>query len=1282
MVEATLWYVENKGLFSNHYLQNQLLTRDEWKKPQGIEEAFVEIKDLYLNKKSIFPSASEGQLRENFLNVVLEHLGHHYAVGGKTEGARKFPDYGLFPDEKTADAAIEYQGTEDFYKTAISICEAKAWEVNLDERDPRNVESDKRTPNAQIDEYLRWTEKKWGILTNGRFWRLYYRENSYRNYFYQIDLAKIIEEGDINAFKYFFLFFRREAFEPDVNNICFLDRVYQGSVDYAKDIGKNLEENVYKAMKTLAEGFIKLDENKLKIEDDLNIIQENTMILLYRLLFIFFAEAKGFLDISKKTPASENYAKDCSLDSLKKKIKNSIKTGENIPKYRFSYWDQLQTLFKYINKGTEAFNIPKEELYIPSYNGGLFDTEKNRFLSEKKIGDHYLAKAIDLLASSEGKKPEERGFIDYSSLDIRHLGSVYEGLLEYKLKLATEPMVAVKEKGKEKWIPESEFKGKKPIDRVDANEIYLATDKGERKATGSYYTPEYIVKYIVENTLTPIVEEKMNNAIKNNEKCSDAILSIKVLDPAMGSGHFLVEAVDFLGHYLGDAINKDIERGLMKEGEYSDDWLRREIVSHCIYGVDLNPMAVELAKVSLWLKTISKDKPLSFLDHRLKCGNSLIGAKLIDLPWYPKLKEKDVDRAQKRLDIPEGFIKKLVDTIKKISDISDETLDNIKKKEVIFNEFKNTREYDMIKTLADVRTSIYFGNQIEEKTYGMYSGDVYYSSESEWKERREKWFAQKGREIAKNKHFFHWELEFPEIFFEEGKIKENPGFDAVVGNPPYGASLDENDRTYLGLNYETAAGYKNTGLQFIERSYLLLMENGACGLIVPKSLTYSQGWNKGAELILPGLNYLIDASKAFEDVLLEQVVIVFSKHQTNYDFYKSSSFTQSEVSKYVLIPKKSYTLCGTLISSITPREFEIYNKMNLQDHYFKNVSITFRGVPWQKFLCSTGNTRILRGDHIERFRIIDSYDFVDLDKINVPKTKIELLKQPKIVSQNIVAHVAKPLPHIIIMSTFDKNGLLNLDTVNNTVLTNNDYAYGYLLCILNCILTSWYTYRFIYNQAIRTMHFDESYVGKIPLRRISFTTPKEEREKLVGELKQKYQDEKFDEILKTVEECLPKDKEGNFITEKEKSDVIHDFLAFLAEQMIEMNKEKQSEVKGFIEWLEREINAKIDDLSNKTAIKEYYKSNFNRLIEVLKKDKKKIPINLSNRDFQMNFEKEYDKSMAKLNPLMKKIESTDNLIDQIVYKLYGLTDDEIRIVEESFNRKHVNTKEEFPSNEG
>ncbi|MCZ7359723.1 MAG: N-6 DNA methylase, partial [Candidatus Methanoperedens sp.] len=159
-------------------------------------------------------------------------------------------------------------------------------------------------------------------------------------------------------------------------------------------------------------------------------------------------------------------------------------------------------------------------------------------------------------------------------------------------------------------------------------QLYLATDKGERKATGSYYTPDYIVNYIVKNTVGPVIDEKWKETEAKKQSFMDATLSVKVLDPAMGSGHFLVGSIEFLTGKLLIAAQKDIESGrLVEDAHLTPDWARREVVAHCIYGVDLNELAVELAKVGLWLTTISKDKPLSFLDHRLKQGNSLIGAR-------------------------------------------------------------------------------------------------------------------------------------------------------------------------------------------------------------------------------------------------------------------------------------------------------------------------------------------------------------------------------------------------------------------------------------------------------------------------------------------------------------------------------------------------------------------------------------------------------------------------------------------------------------------------------
>jgi hypothetical protein len=188
-------------------------------------------------------------------------------------------------------------------------------------------------------------------------------------------------------------------------------------------------------------------------------------------------------------------------------------------------------------------------------------------------------------------------------------------------------------------------------------------------------------------------------------------------------------------------------------------------------------------------------------------------------------------------------------------------------------------------------------------------------------------------------------------------------------------------------------------------------------------------------------------------------------------------------------------------------------------------------------------------------------------------------------------------------------------------------------------------------------------MSPLPIRRISFTTPEPERARLLADLKALHLAGKFEEILSSVDACLPKDAQGDFITAQEKSDAVHDLLAFLAEQMLEMNKQKQQEIKGFLGWLESEIGSKVEDLSPKTKVQEYYRLQFDELLAILKKNKRKLAIDPARREPQERLRLEFDASLAKLQPLMERIRQTDGLIDQIVYKLYGLTEEEIGIVE-------------------
>jgi len=1074
----------------------------------------------------------------------------------------------------------------------------------------------------------------------------------------------------VNGFKYFYYFFRKEAFIP-IDGEIFLEKVYKDSADYAQEIGDNLKDNVYKAMKILADGFFNWPENKLNPKDERTRIevQKSIMRLLYRFLFLLYAEGKDLLDLKNK-----EYQNVYSFYRLKNEIKNKMegRIPNDYSENSMTLWSKLKYLFNLINHGSESLGIPKSLVHIPPYNGGLFDPQKNSHLEKWNIGDIFLANAIDLLTCTK-INGGEIGFVDYSTLEIRHLGSIYEGLLEYKLKLAERDMVVKGREKKREWMTLEEFnKGRtqkksqkdfEEFDRVLANELYLATDKGERKATGSYYTPDYIVNYIVENTVGVVVKEKWKEATQNDKSIIDSILTIKILDPAMGSGHFLVGTVEFLSGKLLEAVQKDIERGLVEDdGHYTIDWAKREVVSHCIYGTDLNDLAVELARVALWLSTISKDKPLSFIDHHLKCGNSLIGAKIVDLAWLPKERPKGIIT---HVDKPLGLIDIIIKRLQELEKISDDTVENIRHKEELFQQLMQSDEYRRLKTLADVHTGLYFIDidfDDIRKGYMELANEAYFGNPEKWDNKFNVTWAKAAKNKAQERIFFHWELEFPEIFFEDGQIKKNPGFDAVIGNPPYGAEFDKYDRNYIEKIYPNSKNNKNSAMVFIEAALKWMHSNSMFGMIVPKSLTFSQKWETGRELVLSRLICLCDASKAFEDVLLEQVVVILSKEKNHRKSYLTSYFSDLKGTLPVIINKHLCNLTQTLLISINKHDINIFQKITSSKLYLGNISDTSRGLPFQKYLLDKGNYKTFRGDHISRYNLSESKEYLNKDNLLKAKNKVKFLNQPKVISQRIVAHVTKPIDHIIIMATIDKDGVLTVDTVENTVINDKRYSLGFVTALLNSTLISWYAYRFIFNRAIRTMDFDNYYVGKIPIPSVNIVTSKERQNTHLIEAKHFYQDylssNNLDSIQDFIKEHFPK-----------YNSAIYDIITHLAEQMTKINKLKNEKIKDFIEWLEREINSTIEILINKTKITQYYTLEFDELLGVLKKNKKKIPINLSNSEFQRNLKREFERSISVLYPLTNKIRLTDKLIDHIVYKLYGLTDDEIEIVEESVGKK-------------
>jgi len=796
----------NQYLFSDHYLENLLPNDSRWEAALPEAEAFLGwLQDLYAREQAQFHHYTEAQLEANWFRPIFRELGHVFEQQASIPGLEeeiRHPDYVFFPDEVARQKAVLAQRTEEYAENALVIGEVKRWGTPLGKKvRGGSGRFDDQNPSYQIDTYIRSTGLSWGILTNGRQWRLYHKDTSQRlQIFYEVDLVDLLRQGDPGKLRYFTLFFRQAAFRPDAQGRVFLEDAREASNDYAVALEDDLEDNVYQALELLMQGFLDLPENGLG-EGDLQEIYDNSLYLLYRFLFVLYAESRDLLPLYE-----EAYREHYSLRDIQHDI-----AADNAPTAPMTtvFWGRVQTLFHIIDGENEALN---QHLGVPRYNGGLFSPDLHPFLEEKKVGDEKLVQAIDLL--SRRTTPAGREFVDYRTLGVRHLGSIYEGLLEYQPRYAAEAMVAVKDGKEERWLPAAEAPANANItSRRDPGQVYLVTDKGERKATGSYYTPQYIVEYIVENTLGPLVEEARERvkarAKKTRTKAERAqaeqslvaeVLALKVLDPSMGSGHFLVEATEYLALEL--ATDPYVETGATAEEDVTH-W-KRLVVERCIYGVDKNPLAVELAKLSLWLATVAADKPLSFLDHHLKCGDSLIGAKVKDVGWAPDpilSKKAQKDQEQRKAgqigqfeyrfnQLLPGVIARLLEITGKESD----SYEIVQAKEAADEAIRQLKA--PFEAVADLWVSAYFGNQ-----FTMGEHDAALNLLGRPAELIDLPAVARARDIAGKRHFFHWELAFPEVFYSEhGAHKgERAGFDAVVGNPPYGAAFTK--ELDIGENY-------------------------------------------------------------------------------------------------------------------------------------------------------------------------------------------------------------------------------------------------------------------------------------------------------------------------------------------------------------------------------------------------------------------------------------------------------------------------------------------------
>jgi hypothetical protein len=946
--------LRNSNLFSNHWLEHRLPLEPEWTDLRAESDAALSaLAALWRQQRPRVDHYRDEQgLEQAFIQPLLSTLGWKLKYQTWLQGRK--PDYALFLDDAALDTALKAgRQAPEFWHYPGVLADAKAWHVNLDR--PTGVGSQREYPPEQIEWYLDRSRLPYAILTNGRLWRLIPRQLApgkarFQTYL-EADIPRLLdgrvagngrqltmeqEQATAEEFLRFYLFFSPRAFQSVAGRAPLVERALRGSSEYALSVGEGLKGRVFEALRLCIEGFLTNAPNGLDPARDLELCREQSFVLLYRLLFIMYAEDR-FLLPYRRNP---QYTRDYSLGRRRDEIALGIDRGQEPGQPgQTTLWKDLVDLFQLIDSG-------KPRRYgVAAYNGGLFDPERHDFLTQKALPDRYLVRVIDQIGRAEDPQHPEGGLfrVDYRDLAIQHLGSIYEGLLELRPRFATEPMVVIRERGSgrtsERTVPESNPipKGWDPTSRrYLPGEVYLETDKGERRATGSYYTPDHIVNYIVEHTLGPLcrdveqrlkteiaeVEDKRKHARGANREAlesrlerlradyDDRVLRLRVLDPAMGSGHFLVRACLYLAEDIAtNPYTADPGANQLNGDEPILTYWKRRVVESCIFGVDLNPMAVELAKLALWLETVSKDAPLSFLDHHLRPGNSLIGARVVELGALPGAMELQQNvfkqQVEQRLPI-------LLEPLNKIRALPSESMEQIKEKDRLYR--KSFQPVcDMFRGVADLWCSTFFapppqsagvaaralarpqsepGAQATGHDVASAPRVGRVASAPRGRRRRagdspDNNVGHRGptlqtdagvspeqysealnalqtdaafRNLAKQPWFeaavaavraatvtaFHWELEFPEVFFDLTGRRAEAGFDAVIGNPPYDVLSERETGRDLSpfkafiehepLYTPSRRGKNNLYKLFICRAIDLLAEAGRFGFIVPMAL--------------------------------------------------------------------------------------------------------------------------------------------------------------------------------------------------------------------------------------------------------------------------------------------------------------------------------------------------------------------------------------------------------------------------------------------------------------